>query len=226
MPAAVAVAGPEAVVAGRRHPRKNAHLRNVPLGSRAGQAVFVTTPSAEPRSQSPAVVSPPRICNAAIWREYWDGLLQDRDRAPASQPALRFPPPIPDTPSSDDIATEDGVDSDTFVPRSQSPCPPNAVTSSPPGAPAVADETGRGLPRAEQQRAATVAGETRNDDGTTLSLIDVDPDPRRPGAVLVTVDEPAIARGDVSVFPPAARLTSMGLSLVDVLPDPRWPGAV
>lgn len=118
MPAAVAVAGPEAVVAGRRHPRKNAHLRNVPLGSRAGQAVFVTTPSAEPRSKSPAVVSPPRICNAAIWREYWDGLLQDRDRAPASQPALRFPPPNPDTPSLDDMATEDGVEVDTHVPAS------------------------------------------------------------------------------------------------------------
>lgn len=61
MPASVAVADPEAVVAERRRPRMNAHPRHVPLASRSGHAVLATTPRSEPCSHSPAVVSPPRI---------------------------------------------------------------------------------------------------------------------------------------------------------------------
>lgn len=76
MPAAVAFADPEAVVAKRRRPRMNAHPCHAPLASRSGQAVLVTTPRPEPRSHSPAVVSPPRIWNASIRPAYWDGSLQ------------------------------------------------------------------------------------------------------------------------------------------------------
>lgn len=226
MPAAVAGADPEAVVAGWRRPRKNPRPRHISLVSRSGQAVLVTTPPPEARGRSPPVVSPPRIWNAATWPAYWDGSIQDGDWTPAPQPALRFAPPKLDTPSSDDIATEDGVEVDARAPRSQSPCPLSAVASSPVGAPAVAEAREAGQRRAEQQRAATAAGETRNKDGTTFSLIDVDPDPRWPGANLVTMEEPEVAGGAFSVIAPAAGLTPMGLSLVGVYPDPRWPGAV
>lgn len=102
----------------------------------------------------------------------------------------------------------------------------NVVTSFPRGAPAVADATDSGLRRAEQQRAATVARETQSEDGTTLSLVDVNPEPRWPGAVLVAVEEPAIAGGAVSVIPAAAGLNPMGLFLIDVHPDQMWPRAV